>query len=78
MMTLYLVFEALEKGTVKLDDIITVSPLAASQPPSKLGLSAGQTIRVDDAMRATAVRSANDMAMRSARRSAAPRPASPR
>ncbi|AQR63528.1 serine hydrolase [Brevundimonas sp. LM2] len=63
MMTLYLVFEALEKGQVKLDDVITVSPLAASQPPSKLGLAAGQTIRLDDAMRATTVRSANDMAM---------------
>ncbi|WP_269516228.1 serine hydrolase [Brevundimonas subvibrioides] len=63
MMTLYLVFEALEKGTVHLDDVITVSPLAASQPPSKLGLAAGQTIRLDDAMRATTVRSANDMAM---------------
>jgi D-alanyl-D-alanine carboxypeptidase (penicillin-binding protein 5/6) len=63
MMTLYLVFEALEAGKVKLDDIVTVSPLAASQPPSKLGLAAGQSIRLDDAMRATTVRSANDMAM---------------
>lgn len=63
VMTLYLAFEALEKGQVTLDDVITVSPLAASQPPSKLGLAAGQTIRLDDAMRATAVRSANDMAM---------------
>jgi D-alanyl-D-alanine carboxypeptidase (penicillin-binding protein 5/6) len=63
VMTLYLVFEALEKGTVSLDDVITVSPNAASEPPSKLGLAAGQTIRLDDAMRATAVRSANDMAM---------------
>ncbi|MGV3579828.1 D-alanyl-D-alanine carboxypeptidase family protein [Brevundimonas sp.] len=63
MMTLYLTFEALEKGAATLDDVITVSPLAASQPPSKLGLAAGQTIRLDDAMRATAVRSANDMAM---------------
>ena len=63
VMTLYLVFEALEKGNATLDDVITVSPLAASQPPSKLGLAAGQTIRLDDAMRATAVRSANDMAM---------------
>ena len=68
MMTLYLVFEALEKGTANLDDVITVSPLAASQPPSKLGLAAGQTIRLDDAMRATAVRSANDMAMALAER----------
>jgi len=63
VMTMYLVFEALEKGNVHLDDVITVSPLAASQPPSKLGLAAGQTIRLDDAMRATTVRSANDMAM---------------
>jgi D-alanyl-D-alanine carboxypeptidase len=63
MMTLYLTFEALEAGRVKLDDIVTVSPLAASQPPSKLGLASGQTIRFDDAMRATTVRSCNDMAM---------------
>src|SRR5690606_27637321 len=46
-----------------LDDVITVSARAASQPPSKLGLGAGQTISLDNAMRATAVRSANDMAM---------------
>ena len=63
MMTLYLVFEAIEAGKVSPADIVTVSPLAASQPPSKLGLAAGQTIRLDDAMRATTVRSANDMAM---------------
>ncbi|MEQ7155191.1 serine hydrolase [Brevundimonas aurifodinae] len=63
VMTLYLAFEALERGQVSVDDILTVSPLAASQPPSKLGLAAGQTIRLDDAMRATAVRSANDMAV---------------
>ncbi|WP_339873843.1 serine hydrolase [uncultured Brevundimonas sp.] len=63
MMTLYMAFEALSEGRVKLDDVITVSPRAASQPPSKLGLSAGQTITLDDAMHATAVRSANDMAV---------------
>ncbi|NJC42625.1 D-alanyl-D-alanine carboxypeptidase (penicillin-binding protein 5/6) [Brevundimonas alba] len=63
IMTLYLTFEALAEGEVKLDDVITVSSLAASQPPSKLGLAAGQTITLDDAMKATAVRSANDMAM---------------
>ncbi len=63
MMTLYLAFEALEAGKVSVNDVVTVSPLAASQPPSKLGLAAGQTIRFDDAMRATTVRSANDMAM---------------
>lgn len=63
VMTLYLAFEALAEGRIKLDDVITVSPRAASQPPSKLGLAAGQTITVDDAMRATSVRSANDMAL---------------
>jgi len=63
VMTLYLAFEALTEGKVKLDDRITVSALAASQPPSKLGLAAGQTISLDDAMKATAVRSANDMAV---------------
>ena len=63
MMTLYLAFEALSTGRASLSDQITVSPLAASQAPSKLGLAAGQTISLDNAMRATAVRSANDMAM---------------
>ena len=63
VMTLYLAFEALAEGRIKLDEVITVSSRAASQPPSKLGLAAGQTITVDDAMRATAVRSANDMAV---------------
>ena len=63
VMTLYLTFEALSEGRVKLDDVITVSPHAASMPPSKLGLAAGQRITLDDAMKATAVRSANDMAV---------------
>lgn len=63
VMTLYMAFEALAEGRVKPDDILTVSPHAASQPPSKLGLAAGQTITLDDAMKATAVRSANDMAV---------------
>ena len=63
VMTLYLTFEALAEGKARPDDVITVSRHAASQPPSKLGLGAGQTITLDDAMRATAVRSANDMAV---------------
>ncbi|WP_420479452.1 D-alanyl-D-alanine carboxypeptidase family protein, partial [Brevundimonas sp. FT23028] len=63
VMTLYLAFEALAAGRARLDDVITVSPRAASQPPSKLGLAAGQTITLEDAMKATAVRSANDMAV---------------
>lgn len=63
VMTLYMAFEALADGRARLDDVITVSPRAASQPPSKLGLAAGQTITLEDAMKATAVRSANDMAV---------------
>ncbi len=62
VMTLYLVFEAITEGRIQLDDVIRVSPRAASQPPSKLGLAAGQTITVADAIQATALRSANDMA----------------
>jgi len=63
VMTLYLVFEAITEGRIQLDDVIRVSPRAASQPPSKLGLAAGQTITVADAIQATALRSANDMAV---------------
>ena len=63
VMTLYLTFEALESGKIQLTDNLTVSPRAASQPPSKLGLAAGQSISLEDAMKATAVRSANDMAV---------------
>jgi D-alanyl-D-alanine carboxypeptidase (penicillin-binding protein 5/6) len=63
MMTLYLTFEALAEGKAHLDDVITVSPHAASQAPSKLGLAAGERITLDDAMHATAVRSCNDMAV---------------
>ena len=44
VMTLYMTFEALAEGRIALDDMITVSPRAASQPPSKLGLAAGQRI----------------------------------
>ena len=48
MMTLYLAFEALTEGRARLTDVLTVSPRAASQPPSKLGLAAGQTGSADD------------------------------
>lgn len=63
MMTLYLAFEALQQGRARTSDVLTVSRHAASMPQSKLGLAAGQTITLDDAMRATAIRSANDMAV---------------
>ena len=62
MMTLYVVFEAVENGEISLDDLVTVSAHAASEPPSKLGLRAGQKIHLRYLIRAAAVKSANDAA----------------
>lgn len=62
MMTLFLAFEALENGTLTLDQPLLVSKRAAGQPASKLGLKEGETITVDDAIRAITVKSANDVA----------------
>ncbi len=63
IMTLYLLFAELEAGRLKLTSDIHVSADAAKQPPSKLGLKAGQTIKVEDAIRALVTRSANDVAV---------------
>lgn len=63
MMTLYLAFEALNAGRIAKDTALPVSARAAGQAPSKLGLKAGQSIDVDTAMRALAVKSANDVAV---------------
>lgn len=62
MMTLYIAFEAIERGEVSLDTMITVSKNAAAQPPSKLGLKAGQKIALRYLIRAAAIKSANDAA----------------
>jgi D-alanyl-D-alanine carboxypeptidase len=62
MMTLYLLFEAIESGRTSLDSKIKMSAFAASQPPSKLGVKAGRTIVVRDAILALVTRSANDVA----------------
>lgn len=62
MMTLYIVFEALENGEITLDTQVRISRHAAAQPPSRLGLRAGQTIAVRYLIRAAALRSANDAA----------------
>lgn len=63
MMTLYLLFEALDKGRVKLDMPLSVSAYAAGQEPTKLGLQAGETITVQDAILGLVTRSANDAAV---------------
>jgi len=62
MMTLYLLFSAVESGRLGPQSELIVSAEAARQPPSKLGLRAGSTIRVADAIAALCVKSANDVA----------------
>ncbi len=63
MMTLYLVFEALETGALTLDTPMKVSAYAAARPPTKLGVKAGSTLAVKEAIPALITRSANDAAM---------------
>ncbi len=62
MMTLYVVFEAVENGEISLDTKVTISRAAAAEPPSKLGLRAGQKIALRYLIRAAAIKSANDAA----------------
>lgn len=62
MMTLYLTFETLRAGKIRWDDTVMMTPNAASKSPTKLGLPAGQTITVREAVLAMIVRSANDAA----------------
>ncbi|MCI4680287.1 D-alanyl-D-alanine carboxypeptidase [Rhodoblastus acidophilus] len=63
VMTLYLLFEQMEKGHVTPNDQIPISAHAAAQAPTKLGLRPGSTIRVSDAIKAIVTRSANDIAV---------------
>ena len=63
MMTLYLTFQALEAGRLSLGEYMTVSENASYQSPSKLGLRAGQHIRVEDAILGVVTESANDAAV---------------
>ncbi len=63
LMTLYLTFEALETGKLKLNQSLPISRRASQQPASKLYLQAGQTITVEESILALVTRSANDVAM---------------
>jgi len=63
IMTLYLLFERLEQGKIKLTTELPASARAAVQAPSKLGLKPGETIRVETAIRAIVTKSANDVAV---------------
>ena len=63
IMTLYLLFERLEVGKIKLDSPLKVSEHASGQAPTKLGLKPGETIAVEDAIKAIVTKSANDAAV---------------
>ncbi|MBO9709648.1 MAG: D-alanyl-D-alanine carboxypeptidase [Caulobacter sp.] len=68
VMTLYLTFEALSEGRLKLTDRVPISARAAAQSPTKLGVPVGDSISVDEAIRAMTVKSANDIAVAMAER----------
>jgi D-alanyl-D-alanine carboxypeptidase len=63
IMTLYLLFEQLDAGKLRLDSPLDVSEHASVQAPTKLGLKPGQTIAVEDAIRGLVTKSANDAAV---------------
>ena len=68
VMTLYLTFEAIERGALRLDDPVSISRNAAYQKPSKLGLGIGRSLPLEQAIRIVTVKSANDVAVALAER----------
>ena len=68
LMTLYLTFDAIESGQLRLSDRLFFSDHARAQKPSKLNVPLGQSISIDDAIRVIAVKSANDVAVALAER----------
>ncbi|GGE22556.1 D-alanyl-D-alanine carboxypeptidase [Gemmobacter megaterium] len=62
MLTLYIAFDAVRRGEISLDDMVTVSANAAAKPPSRLGLRTGQKISLRHLIRAAAIKSGNDAA----------------
>jgi D-alanyl-D-alanine carboxypeptidase len=63
LMTAYVTLKAVKEGRITLDTLFTVSPTAASQSPSKMGLRPGAQVTVDNALKMMMVKSANDMAV---------------
>lgn len=63
LMTAYLAFEAIRDGRLSPEDVVTASERAVKEPPSKLGLPVGAQLKVDLALKALIVKSANDVAM---------------
>ncbi|MGY3618777.1 serine hydrolase [Bradyrhizobium sp. USDA 10063] len=63
LMTTYVTLKAVKDGRISLDTLLTVSPTAASQSPSKMGFRPGTQVTVDNALKMMLVKSANDMAV---------------
>jgi D-alanyl-D-alanine carboxypeptidase len=63
LMTAYVTLKAVKDGRITLDTLITVSPTAAAQSPSKMGFRPGTQVTVDNALKMMLVKSANDMAV---------------
>jgi D-alanyl-D-alanine carboxypeptidase len=63
LMTTYVTLKAVKDGRISLDTVLTVSPAAASQSPSKMGFRPGIQVTVDNALKMMMVKSANDMAV---------------
>src|ERR1700676_4050171 len=63
MMTAYVTLKAVKDGKISLDTLLTVSPVATAQAPSKMGFRSGTQVTVDNALKMMLVKSANDMAV---------------
>ncbi|MET0722743.1 MAG: D-alanyl-D-alanine carboxypeptidase family protein [Tardiphaga sp.] len=63
LMTAYVVLKAVKEGRTTLESLVTVSPVAAAQAPSKMGFKAGTQVTIENAMTMMMVKSANDMAV---------------
>lgn len=63
IMTAYVTLTAVKQGRISLNTLLTVSPNAVAQAPSKMGFPAGTTVTVDNALKMMMVKSANDMAV---------------
>jgi D-alanyl-D-alanine carboxypeptidase len=63
LMTAYVTLKAVQDGRLSLDTLVSVSPTAAAQSPSKMGFKAGTQLTIDNALKMMLVKSANDMAV---------------
>ena len=63
LMTVYVALDAVRQGRMSMDSLLTVSPLAASQSPTKMGFAPGTKVTLDNALKMLMVKSANDMAV---------------